>query len=173
MTRESKASRLRRIAATWLSIESIGYYFASVLFGTYVLGLEAALSSTWPPNWPDMLEPIRMSLVAWFVVSVLYLIGQAATKRGMELLGGVVIGAISLAGWSLTYAPIMANLNTVVVPWFVNLLNLEPATKLLVGAVFLIAFLYVLFSPLLWRRYFRATMGKPEQHRRDSVLGSN
>jgi hypothetical protein len=136
-----------RFAAIWLSIGAIAYFFASVVFGAYVIPLELALFGL--PLLENMLYPIRMSLIAWFAASFMYLMGQAALKRW----SGVVIGTVSLVTSIIAYWPLVHRLNTMVVPWFLGLLELEFGTKLLIGAVFAIAYTYVALSPLVWLRY--------------------
>jgi hypothetical protein len=136
-----------RFATIWLSIGAIAYFFASVVFGAYVIPLELALFGF--PPLENMLYPIRMSLIAWFAASFMYLMGQAALKRW----SGVAIGTVSLVTSIIAYWPLVQRLNTIVVPWFLSLLELEFGTKLLIGAVFAIAYTYVALSPFVWLRY--------------------
>lgn len=128
----------------------MGYLFASFVFGIYVVSLWGALSDlALAPFIGDMMSPIRYSLIAWFLMSLVYLMGQAATKRW----NGVVLGGISLATSFFSYLQVMTYLQSIQVPWFVSTLNLEPPTKVLIAAVFGIALLYVVLSPIVWDRY--------------------
>jgi hypothetical protein len=126
------------------------YFFAVFVFCTYVISFLGALFEL--PLGPivgDMLSPIRYSLVAWFVMSVFYLIAQAVTKR----LNGVVLGSISLATSVFSSFQVMDYLQFIQMPWFVSALKLEPATKMLIAAVFGIALLYVILSPKIWEKF--------------------
>ena len=105
-----------------------------------------------PPSLTGhVMAPIYASLVAWFVISVTYLMGQAATKHW----SGVVLGSISTVASFVAYEPIVEKLRTIVVPLFVSTLNLEAGTKVLIGGVFGFAFLYVFLSPAIWERYLK------------------
>jgi hypothetical protein len=124
----------------------MGYAFALFVFGTYVISLWGALSDL---PLGDMLTPIRYSLVVWLLMSILYLMGQGVTKRW----SGVVLGGISLVTSIFSYGQVMDYLQSIQAPWFVNTLKLEPATRVIIAAVFGIALLYVFLSPTIWRRY--------------------
>lgn len=128
----------------------MGYAFAVFVFGVYVISLWGALFDLpLSPFVGDMMSPIRYSLIVWLLMSLLYLMGQAVTKRW----NGVVLGGISLLTSVFSYMQVMDYLQSIQVPWFVSTLKLEPATMVLIAAVFGIAFLYVVLSPFIWRKF--------------------
>ena len=129
----------------------MGYLFSTAVFGAYVWSTIGDLFDL--PGAPDILEPVRMALWMWLSLSVFYLVGQAAGKRW----NGVVLSLVSLGGWWLTFEPIMANLNRTYASGFLSLLHFEPATKLLIAVVFLVAFGYVVLAPFMWIRKRGAT----------------
>lgn len=132
------------------SLSFMGYAFALFVFSSYVISLWGALSDLpLGASFVDMMSPIRYSLSAWLLMSLLYLMGQAAMKRW----NGVVLGGISFATSLLSYGQAMDYLQSIQVPWFVRTLKLEPATKMIIAAVFGIALLYVFLSPKIWQRF--------------------
>jgi hypothetical protein len=147
--KESFVSRLRSVLAFTSSLYFMGYLFAGFVVFLYVVSLLGALFDMPLGALGDMMSPIRYSLFAWFLMSCFYLMAQAATKRW----NGVVLGGISLATSAFSYLQAMTYLQSIQVPWFVSTLRLEPATKVLVSAVFGIALLYVFLSPMVWERY--------------------
>jgi len=146
-----KVDRILGFLASWIDLETIGYAFSIAVFGAYIWSMIGDLFDL--PGAPDILEPIRIAFWMWFSLSVLYLVGQAAGKRW----NGVIVSLISLGGWWLTNEPVMANLDRTYAAGFLGLLHLEPATKLLIAGVFLIAFAHVVLAPFIWLRKRRAT----------------
>lgn len=66
-------------------------------------------------------------------------------------MGRVVIGILSLALAWYTYTNVIARLSEFKVPWFLSFLDLDFQTKVVIGAVCAIAYVYVVYSPHPWR----------------------
>jgi hypothetical protein len=139
---------LRDYVGRWLSLRVIGCLFASFVFGTYVVSLEFAL---WAGSESgDLMDPILWSLYAWIFVLVLVFIGQVASKPLQ--LGKITIGILSLVIAWYTYTTTIVRLRVFKVPWFLSFLDLDFQTKAVIGTVCLIGYLYIVYSPWLWRR---------------------
>jgi hypothetical protein len=150
------------------------------VFGAYVVSLEAALLESIGYYGPmgifttgylsNMVLPIQVSIYVWILGSVLLLCGQLVARPIHR--DTVLIGVGSLAVSLLSQLTVGASLLNIKVPWFVSYLELTDATKLLVGTVSAFGLVYVVPSPLMWRKESKEEVGwrkKPAEEIADDL----
>lgn len=146
---------------TWLvSVRIVGWIFASLVFGGYVVSLEAALLQSTGfyggvtlylvlAYLANMVMPIETSIIAWIIASVLLFLGQLFAKPKQWIV--VIFGGFNMLLSLVTYGTVGVSLSVVHVPWFISFLDLSPPTTLaVIGGVCAIALLYVIASPFFW-----------------------
>jgi hypothetical protein len=156
----TRRSDLRSFLAWLVSVRIVGWFFASLVFGGYVISLEAALvQSTGFYGGPtcyvilaflaNMVMPIELSIIAWIIASCLLLLGQTFAKPKQWV--AVLFGAFNMLLSLWTYGTVGISLSAVHVPWFISFLDLSPVTTLaVIGGVCAIAWFYVVASPFIW-----------------------
>ena len=155
----TQKSDARTSVARWISLRNVGWVFASLVFGGYVVSLVAALLQP-ATNYgitvyiissylANMVFPIAMSIFAWMLVSILWFVRQFLVKPIQWV--GVVIGGASTLLSTTTLGAVWVSLSATHVSWFVSFLELETSTKFVVGVVSAIALVYVVLSPRIWR----------------------
>jgi hypothetical protein len=156
----AEKSDLRDLFAQLVSVRIVAWIFASLVFGGYVISLEAALLQSTGfyggvafylvlAYLANMVMPIQMSIIAWIIASGLLFLGQFFAKP--KQWGVVIFGGFNMLLSLWTYGTVGISLSVVHVPWFISFLDLSPPTTLLViGGVCAIALLYVVASPFVW-----------------------
>jgi len=123
----------------------VGHIFATWVYGSFVISLEAAL--WFPGSDANMMDPITGSLYALVLAVILMFVWGFARSRNLETL---LIGAFSLILSVVTYYAVISTLEHVVAYWFLDLLGLGLTTKLAIGGVSAIGYIYVVLIPWVY-----------------------
>jgi len=120
----------------------VGHIFATWVYGSFVISLESAL--WFPGSGANMMDPITGSLYALVFAVILMFVWGFTKSRNLETL---LIGAFSLTLTVVTYFAVISTLKQVVAYWFLDLLELGLTTKLAIGGVSAIGYIYLILIP--------------------------